>query len=72
MKPNKKPAGFRGYKDGKCVKNENTEFYAQGVLAKSEGERVDLYAKPGTSAAQRQGDSLSVSYPTSRYRSRRP
>jgi len=63
----------RGYKaDG--GKNVDCDMYdAQGTFARNEeAERMDLYGKPGTSASKRQADPYSTSYPTSRYRSRRP
>ena len=69
-----KPSGYRGFKMGNQLVSKDTEFYqAQGVFARSEdAERVDQYAKPGTSAKKRQDDPFDTSFPTSRYRSRRP
>jgi hypothetical protein len=63
----------RGYKED-AVKNENTGFYeAQGVFAQQpEHERMNQYAKPGTSAGARQSDPYDTSYPISRYKSRWP
>ncbi len=68
-----KAVGYRSF-ISKSTKNEDTEFYeAQGTLAKApDNERVDLYGKPGTDAFKRQADSFETSYPTSRYRSKRP
>jgi hypothetical protein len=66
---------MKGYANGdKAGKVEESEYQdAQLKFAKDEeAERVDQYAKPGTSAKARAGDSYSYSYPTSRYRSRRP
>ena len=64
--------GYR-HRKSKSVANKDVDFYSQGVFSKSEElERVNLYAKPGTPAAERQPDPWAVSFPTSRYRSRRP
>ena len=62
------------YSDKTKGKNYDCSFYgSQGKFArKPEHERVDLYAKPGTSAAKRQGDPYEVSLPRSRYRSQFP
>jgi hypothetical protein len=66
------PKGFTNLKDG-CLKNEDVDFYAQGVFAKDEmAERMDKYAKPGTTAKSRESDMMGTTMPTSRYRSRRP
>lgn len=66
--------GFRSYTKGKqvkVVKNQDPDM--QGAFArKPDNERMDQYAKPGTSAAKRQSDPYETSFPTSRYRSRRP
>jgi len=69
-----KAPGYRKNKGAGELKNVDTGFYgSQGTFAKSEdNERVDNYAKPGTSAFGRQSDPFETSYPTSRYRSRRP
>lgn len=66
--------GYTKYKYGKQVKSaENGEPDMQGSFAKNEEqERVDNYAKPGTDAANRQAGAWDTSFPTSRYRSRRP
>jgi hypothetical protein len=63
----------RGYSTTKG-KNYDCDMYdSQGKFAKNgDAERMDLYAKPGTSASKRQSDPYETSYPTSRYRSRRP
>lgn len=66
--------GYRSYTKGKQVKVAvNGEPDLQGTFAKKpDNERMDQYAKPGTSAAKRQSDPYETSFPTSRYRSRRP
>ncbi|MDX1297296.1 MAG: hypothetical protein R3260_03510 [Pseudomonas sp.] len=66
--------GFKSYTKGKQVKEVSTDQHdAQLQFAKNaEAERVDQYAKPGTSAAKRQDSAWETSFPTSRYRSRRP
>ena len=65
--------GFKSYKKGCQLTSQDTGFYGmQGTLAKSDDERVDLYAKPGTSAKAREPEATATSFPTSRYRSRRP
>ncbi len=65
--------GYINLKDG-VRKSVDTKFYeSQGTHALSEdNERVNNYAKPGTSAFGRQEEAYEVSYPSSRYRSRRP
>lgn len=69
-----KAPGYRGYKLGNQLAVKETGFYdAQGTFAKSEeSERMNLYAKPGTSAKRRQPDPFDVTFPITRYRSRRP
>ena len=66
--------GYRSYTKGKQLQEALTEFYeAQGALAKDkEQERMNNYAKPGTSAHKRQAKATETSFPESRYRSRRP
>ena len=71
------PKGYKSYTKGKQVKVVTTNGAErpdlQGAFArKEEHERMDQYAKPGTSAAKRQSDPYETSFPTSRYRSRRP
>lgn len=69
-----KPSGFRTYTKGIQVKEVTPEFYdAQGSFAKDEeAERMDQYAKPGTSAKARAKENYEYTFPSSRYRSRRP
>lgn len=66
----------RGYKHvaRKSTKQVVTGFYdSQLKFARSEeAERVDQYAKPGTSAKKRSKDPWAYTFPTSRYRSRLP
>lgn len=64
----------KGYSDRTNLKSKDCDFYgSQGTFAKKpEHERMDLYAKPGTSAAKRQPDPYEVSMPRSRYRSQFP
>ena len=66
--------GYKSYTKGKQVKSvQNQDPDLQGSFArKPDNERMDQYAKPGTSAAKRQSDPYDTSFPTSRYRSRRP
>lgn len=75
-KPGKKGKApkYRGYTMGSQVKTVETGFYdSQLEFAKNpEAERMNLYAKPGTSASERQPDPFMVTYPISRYKSRRP
>ena len=67
---------MKGYKDGgdAAGKIVETEYYESQLThaLDEEAERVDQYAKPGTSAKKRAGDNWEYSFPTSRYRSRRP
>ena len=69
-----KPSGFRKYNKGIQVKEAETEFYeAQGAGAKdAEAERMDQYALPNTSAKARAKENYEYTFPSSRYRSRRP
>ena len=65
---------YKTWPKGKVRKTVETSFYGmQGAFAKNEEhERLNVYAKPGTSAAKRAGDPHMTSYPLSRYRSMRP
>ena len=66
-------SGFRKI-DGKHLSNQrDTGFYDnQNLIGTEECTRMNEYSKPGTSARARQGDPMSLSYPITRYRSRRP
>jgi hypothetical protein len=68
-----KPAGYRAI-DGKHLsKQHDTGFYEnQNLIGSEEYTRMNCYAKPGTSAMARAPDPMSLTYPITRYRSRRP
>jgi len=65
---------YKSFKRGSQVKSVEVAFRdAQLAFArKPDNERMDQYAKPGTSAAKRQADPYETSFPSSRYRSNRP
>jgi hypothetical protein len=56
------------------VKVAETGFHESQLThaLKPDAERFDQYAKPGTSAFERQSSQWDTSYPTSRFRSRLP
>lgn len=60
--------------NGKKLSNvRDTGFYDnQNLIGNEEATRMNMYAKPGTSAAARSPDPMSLSYPITRYRARRP
>ena len=66
-------AGFKKINGMKLSNQRDTGFYEnQNLIGDSEATRMDMYAKSGTSAAARSPDPMSLSYPITRYRSRRP
>lgn len=60
--------------NGKKLSDQrNTGFYEnQNLIGDGEHTRYNCYSKPGTSARARAPDPMTLSYPITRYRSRRP
>ncbi len=68
-----RPTGCRKI-DGKHLSNQrDTGFYEnQNLIGDEDRTRMNDYSKPGTSARSRIADPNALSYPITRYRSRRP
>ena len=68
-----KAPGYKSNGPMSSSKIHDTGFYEnQNLIGVEEKTRMNVYCKPGTSAAARQGDVMSLTYPITRYRSRRP
>lgn len=68
-----KAPGARKINGMKLSNQRDTGFYeSQNLIGDSDYTRMNQYSKPGTSSKARCTDVMSLSYPISRYRSRRP
>jgi len=68
-----KAPGARKINGMKLSNQRDTGFYEnQNLIGDAERTRMNQYSKPGTSSFARCSDCMSLSYPISRYRSRRP
>lgn len=68
-----KAAGAKNINGMKLSDQRDTGFYDnQNLIGDGDRTRMNDYSKGGTSARARQPDPMDLSYPITRYRSRRP